>query len=1114
MGDKDNDNAAAKANGDYLGYSVYAEALWSRIVVALDKDRQGTDPLGDDPLVVGIFGEWGAGKSTLLKLVERHATQHAEQRAAWRKHEGGNVSLTVPVFFQPWKYEHEPHLHVPILLHILAALQRHMVQAQMPTEWALDQLRDAITQHMEAVVGAFGKLLAAVAVAMDTAIPLSSRVGVAVAGLLAKSLPKANPEADKEALAKTLEYKENGRFFYEMHETLQAITRPQRYSKNLTGVSLRTEVSINFVIFIDDLDRCLPEKAVEALELIKTIFNLESFAFVLALDEEVVERGIGHRYRDYAMVNKKPEMPITGFEYLEKIVHLPFRLPGLTRDQARQFLERYESSEVAVGKPERWWFAPRPASSADSNDSDAEATRHLSMEQRGEVDADLSRLVLNAFTAYVPRKLVRLVELLHQVQEVASRRGRTLSVGGTNGTDVRVVTALVMLQLFQPDLYRLVRRKPQAFPLLLAAFATRENGQPQIADPAISDLDLWLWVVDESAGEDNDWLQKAEPTKVQDAVVTQIAKIFRGREKEVLSGNVTVFDLPATYAERFRAQNVKLPLVAQIVEHRATHRHAFDPLRLFHALAGALETGWKHPAPAAQPPATVSPAAEVSISAYFELMVARDGADGAARERVRATFSTSWSVQAPIPTQPVRYPDRLFADITSSQPEVQANLVANNELEADKVLEVSAAETLLKQLKEWCDTRARDGTGEPAKDRERLTRGLRVLAPLVPRELGQKYLSLVDDPQKPPFFVPGKPEAFETTGQIREAFERAELWSALGQDVRFDPARFHLPKTRWPTHSPEQEPVAGFVRVPREPFTSEAEGSGFGGNSRNRNASVDSVDSVFYIARYLTTVDQYAHFIAAGGYGEPDGTKPDWWDTLGWQWRIGQWDSQEKNKQYREYLARRQPTLRGAPMQWAEQRAHGSCPVVGLCWFEVRAYVRWLSLQLQNDILQNDIPKGYRVQLPTEAQWEHAARAKDVIGADEWPYPWGKHPPETAHLHANISDSNLNSVSPVGLFAPNPLGLCDLSGNVWEWQNNLYLPDGKGQYTGLVSDVTQMKTHGDWDQSDCPMLRGGSWGGTADDARASFRIRARPDGWNVDLGFRVVLSLASQTSET
>jgi predicted KAP-like P-loop ATPase len=95
---------------------------------------------------------------------------------------------------------------------------------------------------------------------------------------------------------------------------------------------------INFVVFIDDLDRCLPEKAVQTLELIKTVFNVESFAFVLALDDEVIERGIGHCYKDYELQDKKPKMPITGFEYLEKIVHLPFRLPELTREQAMDLI--------------------------------------------------------------------------------------------------------------------------------------------------------------------------------------------------------------------------------------------------------------------------------------------------------------------------------------------------------------------------------------------------------------------------------------------------------------------------------------------------------------------------------------------------------------------------------------------------------------------------------------------------------------------------------------------------------------------------------------------------------------------------------------------------------
>jgi formylglycine-generating enzyme required for sulfatase activity len=60
-----------------------------------------------------------------------------------------------------------------------------------------------------------------------------------------------------------------------------------------------------------------------------------------------------------------------------------------------------------------------------------------------------------------------------------------------------------------------------------------------------------------------------------------------------------------------------------------------------------------------------------------------------------------------------------------------------------------------------------------------------------------------------------------------------------------------------------------------------------------------------------------------------------------------------------------------------------------------------------------------------------------------------------------------------------------------------------------------MKTDDDWQKADCPSLRGGSWGVTADDARASFRNWDPPDVWYVYVGFRVVLSLAaSQNPET
>lgn len=117
-----NDNH--KDKGDYLGYGVYAKTLWARIEAALNKDLGHPDQLGDDPLVVGIFGEWGAGKSTLLKLVENQAREAAKTAAEARAQ-----VLTVPVYFQPWKYEHEKHLLVPLVLHVVEATREALKRA-------------------------------------------------------------------------------------------------------------------------------------------------------------------------------------------------------------------------------------------------------------------------------------------------------------------------------------------------------------------------------------------------------------------------------------------------------------------------------------------------------------------------------------------------------------------------------------------------------------------------------------------------------------------------------------------------------------------------------------------------------------------------------------------------------------------------------------------------------------------------------------------------------------------------------------------------------------------------------------------------------------------------
>ena len=91
-------------------------------------------------------------------------------------------------------------------------------------------------------------------------------------------------------------------------------------------------------------------------------------------------------------------------------------------------------------------------------------------------------------------------------------------------------------------------------------------------------------------------------------------------------------------------------------------------------------------------------------------------------------------------------------------------------------------------------------------------------------------------------------------------------------------------------------------------------------------------------------------------------------------------------------------------------------PVVAVSWYEALAFCNWLGEKL-----------GVKVSLPTEAQWEKAAR-----GTDGRQYPWGE---KITPDHANYAETKIDATSAVGIFpkGASPYGALDMSGNVWEW---------------------------------------------------------------------------------
>ena len=168
----------------------------------------------------------------------------------------------------------------------------------------------------------------------------------------------------------------------------------------------------------------------------------------------------------------------------------------------------------------------------------------------------------------------------------------------------------------------------------------------------------------------------------------------------------------------------------------------------------------------------------------------------------------------------------------------------------------------------------------------------------------------------------------------------------------------------------------------------------------------------------------------------------------------------------------------------------GSHPVVYVSWEDTNAYCKWLSEK-----------SGKQYRLPTEAEWEKAAR-----GEDGRVYPWGD---DFDPKKANTSESEIGDTSDVGKFSNNdpaqsgdsPFGCADMIGNVWEWCNDWF--DEKG-YEGRAGKNT--KDPQGPEKGKHRVLRGGSFSDVRWLARCAVRLGVDPDNANLSLGFRVASS--------
>ncbi|MCQ3980371.1 MAG: hypothetical protein DPW09_43720 [Anaerolineae bacterium] len=219
----------------------------------------------------------------------------------------------------------------------------------------------------------------------------------------------------------------------------------------------------------------------------------------------------------------------------------------------------------------------------------------------------------------------------------------------------------------------------------------------------------------------------------------------------------------------------------------------------------------------------------------------------------------------------------------------------------------------------------------------------------------------------------------------------------------------------------------------------------------------------YQIGKYPLTNAEYKRFIEAGGYKNNR-----WWTEAGWK-EVGQQQDE--------------------PGYWQGDRFNKpNQPVGRVSWYECVAYCRWLNTET-----------GQLYRLPTEAEWEKAAR-----GVDGWRYPWGNQF-EAGRLNCREGEQVVQVTTPVGIYpmGVSPFGVFDCVGNVWEWCAT------KADYEFKPYPYDTVEDEGSADYVNGTYrraLRGDSWDYYVDNLRCTFRACSDSNIRYVNFGFRLVVS--------
>lgn len=283
---------------DLLGYQVHAELLSN---VVLDPSML--------PISIGIFGDWGSGKSSLMLLMQKSIEEWKNKVAEENKKlkEAKKNAKVLQIMFNSWQFEDYEDTKLTLIETILSEVIKDIKEHRDIFEKADECLKKI--QYL--------------------------KLGVVVLKNLAR---KIIPKDIQELLPNKEEWneisKEDQGILLEDVKEANSSNFIKRFREDFTNI-IKDGDYRSVVVYIDDLDRCSPERIIQCLEAVKLFVNVDKTAFVIGADQRIIENAIHERYKT-PLQQTTISSPYS--DYLEKLIQLPYKLPKLSYSEQETYV--------------------------------------------------------------------------------------------------------------------------------------------------------------------------------------------------------------------------------------------------------------------------------------------------------------------------------------------------------------------------------------------------------------------------------------------------------------------------------------------------------------------------------------------------------------------------------------------------------------------------------------------------------------------------------------------------------------------------------------------------------------------------------------------------------